>query len=281
MKRAALVLLLLVPMAAGQLPSSRQPESPLPDLLTFDATVTNEHGSPVPGLSASDFELTHRGERREIERVTWKTGPRHVVVIVDDLGLAVARVAAVKERLRAFVSQLDPEDRAAIVRTSSGAAWQESLTTDRRAMWDQMDQIQPVGLKITDAMSSNAVSQALRWTLDSLAASDTRKVVAILAEPSHLGTLMSNLLPLAHRNRVVIYLISATPPAEANTFAQNTGGLAVPDLETVLRAEHGHYEIAFRPAKEGMQLEPAVLQLHGKMARLRWRAAFFATTQDP
>ena len=282
MIRALAMLLLLAAPAPGQRPRPRQPEAPLPEVLTLDATVTGEDGKPLTGLSATDFELTHGGERREIEQVTWQSGPRNIIVIVDDLGLSAERVRLYNERLQAFIGKLRPGDRAAIVRTSSAAGWQQQLVTNRAAMREQIEQIQPVGQGIGDAMAANAIAQAIRWTLDTAPPDGSRKAVAILAEPSHLAALRdnSNLLPTAHRFGVVFYLIGANVPPAGDSFSQDTGGLTVPDLESLLNAEQGHYEIAFRPSREGMQNQPASLQLRGKSGRLRWRSGFLPSSPE-
>src|SRR5690349_247665 len=102
MLRALAMCLLLAGHAAAQRPSQAPPPSPL----TFDANVIGADGKPVAGLTAKDFELTHRGEPREIESVTWITGPASVIVLVDDLGLTPERVSALQQTLRVFVSQL-------------------------------------------------------------------------------------------------------------------------------------------------------------------------------
>src|SRR5689334_11724995 len=127
MLRVWVVGLLLCGYAAAQ----RQHQIPPPPPLTFDATAIGADGRPVAGLTSQDFELTHRGETREIETVTWVAEPASVVIVVDDLGLAPERVAALQQTLRRFVSQLKAEDRAALVRVSSGAGSQQPLTTDR------------------------------------------------------------------------------------------------------------------------------------------------------
>src|SRR5689334_13266985 len=115
-------------LLAGIAPAQRQRSAPPPPPLTFDATVIGADGRPIPGLTAKDFELTHRGEPAEIEKVTWIAETANVVVVLDDLDLTLPRVAAYQRTLREFLAQLKPGDRAALVRASSGAGWQQTVT---------------------------------------------------------------------------------------------------------------------------------------------------------
>jgi hypothetical protein len=275
MLRALAICLLLAPVAAGQRPRSRQSETPPAAILTFDATVTGDDGHPIQGLTAKDFELTHRGETRDIAGVTWAAGPRNIVIIVDDLGLAPERVSAQQDRLRTFIKELAAGDRAAFVRTSSGAGWQQELTTDRHPLLEQIERIQPVAHRISDATAANAISQSIRWAMDGLQAEGGRKAMVLLAEHSHIAALRRNesLTLAAHRAMLVFYVVDPDPATPIDLVTQ-TGGFVAPDLGAVLRDQEGYYTIAFRPAADGLQNIPPVLKLRDRAARLRWRNGY-------
>jgi hypothetical protein len=268
--------LLLAPVVFGQGPRSRQPGVPLVEILTFDATVTGPGGRPTVGLTAKDFELTHRGESREITSLNWVAGPRNIAVIVDDLGLDETSIPLLGDRLRSFISHLGPPDRAAIVRTSSGAGWQELLTTDRRPMLEQIGRIQPVAHGISEATAASAISQAIRWVIDGLQTLDGRKALVLLSDRARIAAIRRNesLTYAAHRSDSVVYFVDPSPSPPSLELASDTGGAAMPDLGAVLRDLEGYYEIRFRPAANGLQHIPAILKLHNKIGNVRWRAGF-------
>ena len=272
MLRAWVMGLLLCGCAAAQ---RQQPAPPAPPL-TFDATVIGADGRPVAGLTSKDFELTHRGETREIESVMWVAEPASVVVVVDDLGLSPERVAALQQTLRGFVSQLKPEDRAGLVRASSGSGWQQTLTTDRTLFLQQIERLQPIVNGISDASAVRGLWECIRWALDGLPADDSRKALVLLAEPAHLAALEQNetLISPAHYAKAVFYFVDPSPTSKFVDLAKQTGGSAVPDLSTVLREQGGYYKITFRPAREGMYYNPPALRLQGTAGTVRWRSGY-------
>src|SRR5262249_1360544 len=218
-----------------------------------------------------DFELQQGGKPREIDRVTWVAGPRKIVVIADDLALTPARFGELCNQLRQFTTQLTREDQAAIVRTSSGSAYQEQLSTDRRLLQAQIDLIQPIAAGVSDSSAANALAQSIRWTNESLQRIAGRIVVVLMSDHARLALLHENAWQ-AQLAAAVYYAIDANAPALELISA--TGGLAVPDVAALFRALQGHYLIEIRPESNMERSIPAVLRLPGKVARLRWRAAF-------
>jgi len=259
MNRALAIAVLLAPIAAAQ------------PTLTLDAVVSTADGTPLAGLTARDFELQQGGQRREIERVTWVTGARRIVVIGDDVALTPARFGELGNQLRQFIAQLAPGDQAAIVRTSSGSAYQEELSTDRRLLDAQIDRIQPIVADVSDASAVTALAQTIRWTNESLQRIAGRVVVVLMSAHSRLALLKENVWP-AQLAGAVYYAIDANaPPME---LLSATGGIALPDIDALFRDLQGHYLIEFRPESSVQRSIPATLRLQGTMAKLRWRAAF-------
>lgn len=262
MIRALAIAMLLAPFAAAQ---------PKPPKLMLDAVVSGADGTPIANLTAKDFELQQGGKPREIDRVTWVAGPRKIVVIADDLALTPARFGELCNQLRQFTTQLTREDQAAIVRTSSGSAYQEQLSTDRRLLQAQIDLIQPIAAGVSDSSAANALAQSIRWTNESLQRIAGRIVVVLMSDHARLALLHENAWQ-AQLAGAVYYAIDANAPALELISA--TGGLAVPDVAALFRALQGHYLIEIRPESNMERSIPAVLRLPGKVARLRWRAAF-------
>jgi VWFA-related protein len=318
MKRGFAILLLCAPIAFGQ--KSRVPPTPPPPspALLLDATVTDPAGRAISGLSAADFEITQAGEPQKIDSLTWfdtkthaaatATPPsalnlspdhirRNIVLVVDDLGLPPERAAALQSVLRAFVSsQLAADDYAAIVRTSSGSSREQQLTTDRRALVEQVEHVQPLGRGMSDAASAGAIWQCIRWAIDGLRAAPGRKAVVLVSEHLKASTAPaaapSNDYPrrsmalAAHGAMTVFYTVDPRGPAEPpqnSTLAllvRETGGIFAADLSAVLRDQEGYYVIGFHPATQSLASTPPVLQLHGKVGALRWRFGFL-TRPEP
>src|SRR5262249_43517373 len=95
--------------------------------------------------------------------------------------------------------------------------------------------------------------------------------VVLMSDHARLALLHENAWQ-AQLAGAVYYAIDANAPALELISA--TGGLAVPDVAALFRALQGHYLIEIRPESNMERSIPAVLRLPGKVARLRWRAAF-------
>jgi len=124
----------------------------------LDVTVTGRNQQPLTGLGAADFQVFQDGRPRPVLSATLVTLPRRagggrptapetpsepaiapvrrtdrtIALVVDDLGLSLQSMHAVRESIRRFVEQqTQPGDRVAIVRTSGGIAALQQFTSDR------------------------------------------------------------------------------------------------------------------------------------------------------
>jgi VWFA-related protein len=145
-------------------------------LIQVDATVLDKKGKPVKGLTADDFEVYENGKKQPITNFAFveldpekqkTTEPtftrpakgavpappvpvrlrpeqvhRTVALLVDDLGLSVLSLDAVKSALKKFVDeQMLPGDVVAIVRTGGGAGALQQFTTDKRILYAAINRI--------------------------------------------------------------------------------------------------------------------------------------------
>ena len=101
--RAALAALMTV--AATPLAAQRQPLRVGVELVNFGVVVTDRRGTPIPGLTADDFEITERGKKQEIQFFsageTAIAPPLHLGFLLDASGsmerdLRDVRTAAIK-----------------------------------------------------------------------------------------------------------------------------------------------------------------------------------------
>lgn len=141
--------------AVGQQPAT----AVVADIVRLDVVVSDASGKPVAGLTVGDFQVFEDGAPQTItdfvevrrgqadssgsEPATTRPGApspapaseafRHVVIVVDDLHMALETVEPAKAALLRFVDeQVAPDDRLAVVLTSSPASQQ--LTSERAAL---------------------------------------------------------------------------------------------------------------------------------------------------
>jgi VWFA-related protein len=279
--------------------------------LFFDAVVTGADGHPVPGLSAQDFELTQAGAPRKIASMAWfdnrQYGPaakpafeispddvrRKIVLVVDDLGLAPDRVAALQNVLRLFIEHLAPDAYAALLRTSSNTGGLD-LNGDRGALAGEIEQIQPAGRGLDSAAIAAASWESIRSAVDGLHSVPGRKSIILVSEhldspyvpaagQEYVRTMMGI---AAHAAMTVFYTVdprAAVQPPEGSSLARlvkETGGLPASDLDAVLRDQEGFYVLGFHPAQESASPAPPVLRLNGKVLNLRWRFGYVNSTNS-
>jgi VWFA-related protein len=153
-------------------------------LVQVDAVVTDKHGHNVPNLTRDDFKLYQDGkeqvithfsyvavaggeakpvvrpkdaeERRLVAKQRSMAPPmplvreatqRTLALVVDDLGISLQSIAAVKDSLRKFVDeQMGPGDAAAILRTGSGNGVLQQFTNDKRLLHAAIDRVRWNGL---------------------------------------------------------------------------------------------------------------------------------------
>jgi VWFA-related protein len=219
---------------------------------------------------------------------------RNFVLVVDDLDLAPESATRVQKVVRDFVrGTLAPDDRAVILRTSSGNGWQEELTADRRALDPQIERIHAIGQGMPATSVGSAVWQGVRWAAGGLRPVPGRKSVVLIS--SHLDapvltqanteSLRSSALAAANNGMMVFYTVSAGgvehPPAGSALagLVRETGGLSVTNLDAVARDQEGYYVLGFHPAQEAGSSTPPLLQLHNEVAKLRWRFGFLTLAE--
>lgn len=144
------------------------------NLVQIDAVVTDNDGKQVTDLRAEDFEIFEDKRPQPINAFSYvsadsktiassapptlpgvKNAPpvpavplradqvrRTIVFVVDDLGLSFSSLSAVRSGLKKFVDQqMQPGDLAGIVRTSGGAGALQRLTSDKRQLYNAIENL--------------------------------------------------------------------------------------------------------------------------------------------
>jgi VWFA-related protein len=256
------------------------------NLIQVDATVLDKNGKIVTGLTADDFEIYENNKKQQItnfsfvavepdkaaEALTLKPAKksiplppvpgnlhpeqvhRTVALVVDDLGLSLGSMNAVKSALKKFVDeQMQPGDLVAIIRTGSGAGTLQRFTSDKRMLYAAIEHVrlnargrgginvfQPVdpsgadvGYKFREDIFTVGTLGAINYVIKGMRELPGRKAVLLFSDgfglydddngikkPNpRLTDNLQHLTELANRSSVVIYTI-------------DTRGLVVPMVDS-------------------------------------------------
>ena len=143
---AALLLLWLVPLAAGAQPPATEPSfSGTLDVqeAEIEVLVTDRGGQPVPGLTREDFQVLEDGKPAEVTGVSSNSNrPIALAVFLDETSLSgSARGSAIAGLKRFFTGSLRPGDRALIVRWDGALEIQGEPTSDAAALNSILDRL--------------------------------------------------------------------------------------------------------------------------------------------
>ena len=99
--------------------------------------VTDQQGNPIPGLTKSNFNVTENGQNANIISVNCggAAGPIDVALALDASGsMSSTDIANVKTAANTFVNYMGTNDRAAVVSFASSVVVKQSLTSDKNAL---------------------------------------------------------------------------------------------------------------------------------------------------
>jgi VWFA-related protein len=228
MRRAGLTLLMAV-AASGLTAGRAQDPAQVPpvvfstrvEAVRVDVLVT-EHGRPLRGLQASDFEITDNGVAQHVDLASFEQIPLNVVLVLDmSDSVKGARLDHLREAGRALLDALQADDQAALVTFSHVVSLRQRLTGEREWLRRALDLAEGTGdTALVDAafagllVGESDVGRALLIVF-----SDGLDTSSFLAPEAVLQT--------ARRADVVAYGVSAAR-AKADPFLEqltdSTGG---------------------------------------------------------
>lgn len=192
-------------------------------LVEVYATVTDEKGEPVRGLTAGDFRVIEDGEPQRISAFTAGDFPLNVALALDrSFSMAGERLSAVKRAAHVFLDALRPEDRVLIVTIGS----RFEVSDGRTAEHARIDGI--------DAWGTTPLHDSIVEAIDSIErAGDARgrHALVLLSDGAdrYSEASASDVLQRARRANVIIYpvAIARERPALFAELASLTGGRSV------------------------------------------------------
>ena len=158
--------------------NTRQPpgqfvSSVAPQLLRFNASVTDRHGRAIGGMKASDFAVWENGIERQVTDVVPTQEPFNLVLLLDVSGSVEERIDFIRKAARDFLNTASPQDRIAIISFKDDIQVISDFSTDRRMLSRKLDEIEAAGATAL----YDALGYVLTETLKSLRGERTAIVI--------------------------------------------------------------------------------------------------------
>ncbi|HXQ71417.1 MAG TPA: VWA domain-containing protein, partial [Pyrinomonadaceae bacterium] len=128
-----------------------------PQLLRFNASVTDRHGRAISGMRESDFTVWENGIERRVTNVSPANEPFNLVLLLDVSGSVEERMDFIRKAARDFLRTASPQDRISIISFRDDIQIISDFSTDRQILSRKLDEI--------DAGGGTALYDALGYIL--------------------------------------------------------------------------------------------------------------------
>ena len=131
-----------------------------PQMLRFNASITDRNGRAIPGMRATDFTVFENGIERKITNVSPANEPFNLVLLLDVSGSVEERMDFIRKAARDFLRTVSPQDRIAIISFRDDIQIISDFTTDRALLSRKLDEI--------DAGGGTALYDALGYVMSNM-----------------------------------------------------------------------------------------------------------------
>jgi VWFA-related protein len=128
-----------------------------PQLLRFNASVTDRNGRAISGMRESDFTVWENGVERRVTNVDPANEPFNLVLLLDVSGSVQERMDFIRKAARDFLRTASPQDRISIIGFRDDIQVISDFSTDRQMLSRKLDEI--------DAGGGTALYDALGYVL--------------------------------------------------------------------------------------------------------------------
>ncbi len=177
---AILLALPRAPAPGAALPSpgarvTQVDSSSYPDVTLF-VGVADAAGQPVGGLRAADFQVSEDGAPVTIDRFAGGAGAVAAALVIDHSGSMAERdkIGGARDAAQAFVDQMRPDDRTALIAFNSDAETLAPFTADQQALDRAIGRIRPDG--------GTALYDSLIAGVDALSDAHGRRALLLLTD---------------------------------------------------------------------------------------------------
>jgi VWFA-related protein len=133
------------PTLVKRAPPGQFVSSASPQLMRFNASVTDRHGRAIGGMKESDFTVFENGEERRVTNVAQTNEPFNLVLLLDVSGSVEERIDFIRKAARDFLNTASRQDRIAIISFRDDIQIISDFTTDRRHLSQKLDEIDAGG----------------------------------------------------------------------------------------------------------------------------------------
>ena len=217
-------------VSAGVLLSAQQPPAQEPqafkfrtgvELINVNATVTDQSGRFVSGLSKDDFRVFEDEQPQNVTHFSAERVPVSLGIVLDTSGsMDGEKMYAAKQALERFLFQLlDPEDEVFLYRFDNQPELVEGWTRDKRRISDVLRRIQPRG----GTALYDAVAEAVQLAQQG---KNKKKAVVIISDGNDTSsrTDVFAVKQLIRETEVLVYAIGIDA-SSAPSIASNLLGL--------------------------------------------------------
>ena len=251
---AAGCALLALAAVGGAGPSARQFSSGV-NLVEVYASVTNERGEAVTGLTQGDFELRESGEVQAISNFAAGDFPLSVAIALDrSFSMSGTRLALAKSAARAFLGELRPNDESMLLAIGSEVEVVAPLSADRTRQFDGLARLDPFG--------TTGLHDAIIRAIDEVQVAKGRRALVLLSDGDdrYSRSTAADALDRARRADVMVFPVAlgATRPPLFAELATLTGGRSfhtrdpatlTETLRAVARELREQYLLGYTPSR--------------------------------
>lgn len=145
------------PSLVKRSPPGRIVSTVAPQLMRFNASVTDRNGRAIGGMRESDFTVWENGIERRVTNVAPANEPFNLVLLLDVSGSVEERMDFIRKAARDFLRTTSPQDRISIISFRDDVQVISDFSTDRAMLSRKLDEI--------DAGGGTALYDALGYVL--------------------------------------------------------------------------------------------------------------------
>jgi VWFA-related protein len=138
-------------------PPGKIVSSVAPQLMRFNASVTDRNGRAIGGMRETDFTVWENGIERRVTSVAPANEPFNLVLLLDVSGSVEERMDFIRKAARDFLRTTSPQDRISIISFRDDIQVISDFSTDRQMLSRKLDEI--------DAGGGTALYDALGYVL--------------------------------------------------------------------------------------------------------------------
>jgi Ca-activated chloride channel family protein len=228
------------------------------NLVEVYATVTDERGEPIAGLTAADFAVAEDGRPQQISAFAAGEFPLAIAIGLDrsfSMGGSDNRLGVVKSAARTLIGALRADDQAMVVAIGGETSIVAPLSADRSAALAAIDRL--------DAWGTTPLYDATLAALDAIQPARGRRAFVLLSDGTdrYSETNAADLVGRARQHDVLIYpvAVGASRPPVFAELATATGGRSffvrepaalIQTMTAIAKELRFQYLLGYAPSRE-------------------------------